>query len=273
MKRNLLFIIGLLVICGCGGAKDMAAPTENNGGTASVSLNVMKSTANVGNKSYSTIKQYKVGITGPGIAEPIEAFFDGTEESGTVDGIPVGVERIVRIEAINNNQQIIREGLQESVTIHGGSANQLSIEMDAVPIFVNLQDGNSIAGNRIRFELFSDPQDSLEIIDLYNSSSSQLVDASSSSSEIYPNITTGTALFMPVGMLAGEHQFSVVSRRTGKLSTINIKVLDGAVIRPAPLYSGGNTVAGQNISRVGSSFFSAKMPMWGAQFASRLLEY
>jgi len=218
---------------------------------------IVKQSGSKSNEPYGSIKFFRAFITGDDIESPIIAEFDGSAENGIMDGIPVGSERSVKVEALSSRNQIIRKGISDNITITGGHTSEVEINLDAVPIFINLSDGNVVASTRLRFEVFSDPEDPLSISDSSSGSEEMLFDIATDSSEIISNLDTGLATLWPSLVIAGERTFTIRSGRTGYSSSVTLKVIDGNDIKPAPLFSAGSVYNSGNyisIKRMGSIY-------------------
>jgi hypothetical protein len=252
MKKILSLLLALISVSfsfGCGGSAGSPNVNSSGGSAGSAKLVIHNSQSKDDSKDYGAVKIYKVSVSGAGIAEPIEVEFSGDSESGVIEGIPSGAERKVEVSAINNNDQLIRQGAAEGVHVAPGAVSEVDVEMDAVPIFANLRDGNVVKDTRLRFELFADPEDPLHVEEVLGDSNVALFDVVTDSAELYPDINSGIAMMVPAGVTPGEHSFKVYSDRTGRSSAVTIKVIDGTKVKPAPIYSGGNLgLAGNYIS-------------------------
>lgn len=239
----------IFLISGCGGG-GAVIPAAGSAGTGTAKMIVVHSKSANPREECGVVKTYRVTVSGAGIDEPVVKEFSGEAENGTVEGIPSGGGRTVLVEAINPSGRLIREGALEGVVVEPGGLAEVTVEMDAVPIFANLEDGNAIANNRLKFVLFADPEDPLEVREKSGAASSVVCDLAACEDEFYPDAASGLVTMVPGSVSPGEHTFEVVSKRTGKSSTITIKIMDGSKIGPAPLFGGGR--AGSSaISRIG----------------------
>jgi len=185
------------------------------------------------------IEQYKVTITAEDIETPIVAFFEGTAISGTVENIPVGGRRVVKVEAFNPNNKMIRAGETEEVDVIGGETAEVEVDMESVPVFANLNDGNIVPNTRFIARVFSDPKDAVTIDDEFEGMGQLLMDVNSNADELTPDAATCEARFAPALLSSGEHKLTAKNVRTGRSSAVTVRLIDGTKIRPALFYNGG----------------------------------
>lgn len=219
----------LLFLASCGGA---GSEDKNVGSTGGLKATILNSKTFNPNISHGKIAQYKVTVEGDSIIEPITAVFDGNVENGIIEGVPVGSGRIVKVEAINLNDKTIRAGEAENVEISSDNVTEVEINLESVPIFANLIDGNSIPNTQLIAKVFSDPNESLEIKD-ENESLKQ-------SFNVLTDISTGLASASAKFLLPGKHTMTVRNLNTGRFSTVTINLIDGTKVKPAPFFSAGN---------------------------------
>lgn len=253
MDNKLIILFYILLLCGCG--QTNFSDDDANSQTSGSAKLVIHNSTSASTEKFSVIKKYVVTISGKGIESPIVKEFSGTEENGVVEGIPSGDARKVEVVAVNSESKPIRRGVTEDVTVDPGPPSSIDVSMSAVPIFVNLKDGNVVPIKRLRFELFSDPEDTLSIEEETNGSKNVLADISSNAAEVTADVTTGLAKFVPNNIDAGEHIFSVVSKRSGYSSSVKVRLLDIGDLRAAPLYNGGAVDVHGNylgVSRIGA---------------------
>lgn len=229
-----LLSIALFLPCGCGVGALRSGDDANLG---QVRLSVSHSKGVGEGQGYAKIKKYRVTVTGNGIIVPIIAEFDGTAVGGTVGDVPSGVDRTVSVEAINPKDKLIRLGVADGVSVVGGGSAEVLVELQAVPIFVNVDDGNVVVSNRLRFHLYSDPGDQLEILDSFEGADQTLHDISTGSAAVLADIQSGSATLVPTGIGYGSHTFVARSLQTGHQSSVTITVMDGSLIGGAPLYT------------------------------------
>ncbi|MBI2092227.1 MAG: hypothetical protein HYY43_01780 [Deltaproteobacteria bacterium] len=197
------------------------------------------------NISHGKIVQYKVTISGSDFSEPIVKTFDGAEESGIIEGVPIGDNRALKVEAINQNNIKIREGEAEGLEITAGEAAETEVKMESVPVFANLNDGNIIPNTQFKVRIFSDPAEQIEVEDEFNGMILPLADADLNSAEIFPDISSGFADIKPALLPPGGHNFTVKNVNTGRTAAVAIRLTDGTKLISAPLYSGSSIKVGR----------------------------
>jgi len=208
--------------------------------TGSIQATVTNSKSFNPNISHGRIGRYKMTVTGSDFEMPVVAYFDGASKSGTVDGVPVGRGRTIKVEAINSNNQTVRGGEAYDLQIGKNQVTEADVNMDPVPIFTNVANGNVIPNTRLKMQVYSDPNDPVVIEDNCDGDLSLMLDVSTGDTEIFPNPSTGLAQFRPPLVLAGAHEFTVKSSLTGRSTTVRVRVTDGEKNSPAPLYSGAS---------------------------------
>ena len=227
MKR-ILALLALLALAGCS-----AGPANESAGGA-ISLKVVNAASFDPYADHGRIEKYRVTVNGEGIETPIVAEFAGDVKEGTVGDIPTGEERTVAVEALNPNEVAIREGEALDVNV-GDGVTEVSIGMEAVPIFTNIADENTIDNTRLVFKIFSDPANPVMVKEYSDSVDRFLSDASTSLSEIYLDQSTGLGRFAPALMDPGARIFSAVDMVTGRSHEVDVTVVDGTSRRPAPI--------------------------------------
>ena len=138
----------LALACSCG--------SPQPAGDGSLSVVVSNSKSFDPRAQHGRVERYVVKIEGDGIADPILAEFSGEASEGVVEGVPAGDRRTVSVTAINPNGATIRAGETPGVSV-GDGMTEVSVDMQAVPIFTNLADGAILDNTRLVFRIFSDP--------------------------------------------------------------------------------------------------------------------
>lgn len=245
ITKILPIIFMFIASCGSGGAGNGAKNViEGSGSIKAVVLNSKSFDPNI---SHGKIMRYRVTVTSADMAEPITKDFDGGAESGVIDNIPSGMDRTVKVEAINPNEKVIRAGESAGLEISGGAITETIVSMGSVPVFMNLNDGNVVPNTRLVAKIFADPSDAVTVEDDAGAGSVPLFDLNTMDDKIFPDASTGAATFAPSILTPGEHRLVVKNIKTGRSSEVNVRVIDGAKLRPAPIYNGGSA----GISRLG----------------------
>ena len=225
--EKLVALLGLLALAGCsGGAGE---------GAGSLAVSVKNARSFDPKAKHGRIETYEVKIEGEGIASPIVSFFPGDAEEGVIEGVPVGEERTVSVSAANPNGATIRAGETSGVRVTDG-LTEVSVEMEAVPIFTNVADGAVVDNTRMVFRLFSDPKNPVVVEEVKRGGSQALVDASTNAAEIALDVVTGEGRLSPSLMEPGSRRFAVKDLITGRRSEAGVLLLDGTKRRPAPIF-------------------------------------
>lgn len=228
MIKKLVIFLVLIMAASCGGE----TPNNFSGGALAVVIRGARSF----NPSIEPghIVRYAVSIEGPGIASPIVGEFPGGATEGIIEGVPVGDGREVRVIALNANGATIRAGEHGDVSVDDG-LTVVDVDMEAVPVFTNLADGSVIDNTRLIFRLFSDPSHYLLVEEVGANASVALADVSTGAAGVHLDAATGLGRMSPRPLEPGNHKFTVTDIATGRHSSVNVHLLDGAKRRPAPL--------------------------------------
>ena len=234
----ILFMCFFMVIgCGDVNGRHASGGAMDGGGLAIVVKGIDASSPLL--PDYARIATYRVTVSGEGIDEPIVAEFDGDADEGTIEHIPTGKNRRVEVTAANPRQQVIHAGETSDVEVSGGINAEVAVELQSVPIFVNLEEDARIDNTRIAFRVYTTPGDVLEIEDRSLDDEKSLVDAATSLPEVSADISTGVALLRPQLLTTGDHVFVARNVATGRQSQITLHLLDGTKRKAAPLFSAG----------------------------------
>jgi hypothetical protein len=233
--KRLLAILGLLAVAGCG------APDGQGGGA--IAVRVGKARSFNPRIEHGRIEAYRVTVSGPGIDPAIVGEFPGDAAEGVIEGVPTGEGRSVEVLAINPNGIAIRAGEASGVKVEGG-VNEVPVELEAIPIFTNVADGNTVVNTRLAFRIFSDPADPISVEERGHGVESALVDAATNLSELRLDESTGMGRFAPALMEPGVRSFAAVDLVTGREHEVRVRVVEGRGRRPAPIVSAAGTGGG-----------------------------
>ncbi|MFH1874099.1 MAG: hypothetical protein ABH859_02810 [Pseudomonadota bacterium] len=239
-----------IILASCGQTSGPLSTTNTTENGGRLQLTVKGSQSFNPNAPHGQIRKYQVVVSAPDLAEPVTAIFDGTATSGQINGIPVGSDRLVTVNALNPNSAIIRQGEQEGVQIKGGQTAQADITLESVPIFTNLANGNNIANTRLIFKAFADPASQVVIEDLSAQNAVSLVDASTSLPEVNLDISTGLGQLTPSLQPNGEHSYVIKDLNTNRSTTITVNLIDGSKLKPAPFFAAGSSLEPETQGRV-----------------------
>lgn len=226
----IMTLISTLVICSCG-----TNPGDKGDGHASLAITIEGGKIFNPNIEHGSVDKYRVVIRGDRM-DDIAAEFDGGAQEGVIDGIPVGDDREITVEAINPNGLAIRAGEALGVKINSGF-NDVPVRLESVPVFANIADGATIENTRLIFRVFSDPAHAIVVDGANDSESFSIVDAATNLNEIHADESTWLASISPKIMPKGEHVFEVRDLSSDRSSSIRVRLIDGERARPAPLVS------------------------------------
>ncbi len=194
--------------------------------------------------SHGRIKLYRVTVEGEGIAEPIVAEFDGGASEGVIENIPSGNDRLVSVEAINENDVTIRAGEALDVRVGGGDSD-VDVRMESVPIFTNLTDGNVVENSHLAIRLFADPYGLLVVDDTRDGELNALADVSNGFNEIYLDRSSGMGVLTPGDLAPGKHTLTVRNIETSRETSVDVFIVSGDR-KPAPFIAAGSLGAGSS---------------------------
>ena len=189
---------------------------------------------------HGRIVTYRVTVTASELDPPLVAEFSGDAQEGIVSDVPIGNDIKVVVEAINPNGLVIREGEKQNISVEGGKIAEAEVNLQSVPIFANIADGNTIDNTRLVFKVFSSPTSVIVVEEITNDVSAVLLDASTSSSEFNVDATTGLGKMIPELQAPGLHSYKVRDVNTGRSSIISVILTDGTKRKGAPFFGAGD---------------------------------
>jgi hypothetical protein len=237
----LAMTILILILSSCGGGAPAGRQFDCTGACGVMQIVVKNAKSFNPGVEHGHIVSYRVTITGDGIESPIVSEFDGSVTEGRIDGVPVGSNRKITVDAINPNSLIIRQGETAGVEIAGGEIAKADVTLESVPIFTNIADGNTIDNTRLIFQIFADPSGELVVEDVSVDSSSVLADASAEDSRVNLDTSTGLGRLAPVLQPEGQHRYKVRNLVTGRSTIITVNLADGTKRKGAPFFAAGDT--------------------------------
>lgn len=245
-------LIGLVVLAGCASPATMTISDCAGGDCGSVTLVVHNAKSVQGDAPYSRVARYVVTISGPGIEEPLVGEFPGDATDGVIEGVPAGKDRVIEVEAINEDDWTLRQGEEEGVKVNGGSTADVDVTLEAVPVFTNLKKESVVENTRLIFRVYSEEPDPIVIEDLFGSQADLMVDPSTSAPELSLDQSSGLGVLSPRVRPIGQHEFTVRSTVTGRSNTAYVRLLDGTKRKAAPLVAG--SAVGAFSVRTGEGF-------------------
>lgn len=235
-----LFIVLLLLMSGAG----CGELSGENGGILLVVKNARGPAALVNEESAFSaltsdealpsslqVTSFRVIVSGPDFSPPIERFFPGDATEGTISGIPVGEDRTVLIEALNQDGRPVRRREVHHVEIQGGMETPVATSLVAVPWFTSLSDGSVVTTTRLTLEGYGEPGSGLEIVDHFGESSfsiSALPDTDGSlttSPFVTPSLSVGFFSLKPPLLPPGVHRFELRDPQTGESNIVTVTLV------------------------------------------------
>ncbi len=166
MKTRLLIIASLVLsgcllsLAGCGGGT--ASFSSGNGTTGTITLNVawpQNATVKAvpGVKMMAGAVTVRLAVSGPGMTTvtkdfPLEA------GQGTIDGVPVGVERVLKVLGLDGAGAVLYSGEVTNITVVAGQTSDVgTVVMEPVGVYsisgkITLDGGVGLAGVTITAE-------------------------------------------------------------------------------------------------------------------------
>ncbi|GFO56298.1 hypothetical protein GMSM_33050 [Geomonas sp. Red276] len=125
LVTGILLFLALLITAGCGSGGNSGP----QGGVGSIAAQLLFSSDRIVPRNLSStmppnIITMKVTISGPGMSDIVQLFYAGNR-SGTISDVPAGVERIVRVSALDALGAIMYEGVVEHVTVTAGQTTSV----------------------------------------------------------------------------------------------------------------------------------------------------
>jgi len=136
LRRFIVLTAFIFAVAGCG-----SSGSVDNNGTGSIAAKLTwsspgaKTTAKTLYAAPDGVTLIKITVSGAGISPNIVKDFTavpGSNGSGTIDGIPVGIGRTITVWGLDNSRIIRYQGAVSGITINLGTANDpVAITMTA----------------------------------------------------------------------------------------------------------------------------------------------
>lgn len=230
----------LLVHCGGAGTAGTddgghtAAATAGGGGT----VLTLRHAKGLSDHPLATVTEYQVVVTAEDM-EPWIAVVAVTHADEPLTGIPAGEHRQVVVDGRNHRGDVIVRGVATDITIEPATVTTVELPLAVVPIFTNLQSEAVEFNTRFRPEVLAAPDHTVRILqgptDL---PTLPLVDlAVGSEAILIPSTGITRPHFAPLP--PGLYAMAVEDTQNGEVTTITVELLDGTLLRAAPLVSAG----------------------------------
>lgn len=215
MKKSFGFCILIfgfgLAGCGSETSPEPISFSETPGDVGYIQLS-LSNASNPNVSEIGTLTHYKVRLEGKGF-EPIEQTVSAEAKGALIQGIPVGKNRNIYVQALNNREQILREGLLENIAIQKGKTN-LEIALQSVPVVLNLESNRSVSNQGLHFDILTDPGHHLLV-----------------QGALQKEMTAdeqGLARFSPDPLPAGYYQFTILDQDSNKSNVLSLRLFEGA---------------------------------------------
>lgn len=227
VKRLVPFflILSSFACGGSGGDGDIVLAVKNARGPEGFGSEVAGlATAGEGLPEVLRVHSFRVVVSGEDFS-PIETVFPGDTKEGTITGIPVGSDRTVLIEALNETGETVRRREVTNVEILGSRPTQVVAALVAVPRLTNVHDGSVVPTTRLVLEGYGEPAGGLEIIDHFAGASYSLSSASDTGGLVTPSLSVGFFSFRPSLLSPGLHSFEIRDSQTGESSSVTVTLV------------------------------------------------
>ena len=142
------------------------------------------------------------------------------------------------VEAINDNDSVVRRGTSQEIVIRGGEDNPANIAINNVPIFANVRDGATVNAGRFVPKVFA-PGITFELSDTVLGETNLLQDVTTNEASFSVSVDDASVKPIYIARLdAGEHQLTVRDPRSGESTSITMTVLDSQKHKVLPSTAG-----------------------------------
>lgn len=251
-RSNINLIIAVSVFfaisCSSGQNSNVGSGTtlggrSTNGGSVALSVSDSYKPASVSDPStlpeVLQVTSFHVAISGDNFST-IEATFSGDAAGGQIEGIPVGENRRVLVEALNANGVVVRRREISNVRITGGDVTPIVASLLSVPVVTNVSNDNMVTQTRLFFRGYAEPAGSLQVWDSYQGGESRLIEEASVRSDVIsPSLSDGGFNFRPSALPLGAHLFTLKDPSSGEETKLQL-----TVVKPGREPGVGNHSAG-----------------------------
>lgn len=222
MKHSLWRLVPMLVVtligCNQGGDGGITLKVHNGRKPAALVKSATLPDALIANS-------FRIVISGPDFAPPIEVSLAGDATGGTISGIPIGTNRTVLIEALNAEGRVIRKRELKGISIEGGAATSVQATLLSIPWVTNIADGSVVPLNRLVFKGYGEPAGGVEVIDHFAEVSASLSDITTAESTVSPSLSDGSFFFRPETLSPGKHTFEFRDPQSQESSKLTVTLV------------------------------------------------
>jgi hypothetical protein len=152
-----------------------------------------------------------------------------------MEGIPSGRDRYVTVAVENIREQVVRMGEQSDVDIASDGVTDVTMTLDAVPIFTNVVDGSIVANTRFRPEVITAPGHTIHVRYQRDGGFDEpLIDAALGTDAIVTDPDVGVAAIATPPLAPGQYHLVVRDAETARTSQAELTIVDGTQRRSAP---------------------------------------
>ncbi|MDO8526743.1 MAG: hypothetical protein Q7T03_03535 [Deltaproteobacteria bacterium] len=236
-SKSLILLVAVSAI-GCGGS----GYHSQSQGSSSISLVVLSTTERDSQVAVGKIARFEVVLEGEGL-ELKKLSVSSNAHEVEINSVRAGSNRRITVTAFNRDDRPIRKGESKPFDISEGETKDVVVDLQAIPTFINVRDGNVVTGKRLVFEVLADPGESLAVKDTTSKNNVFSLISLSTNGEAVTSNSHGLGYFNPKQIEFGERIFRVESLLTGRSSEVRLVVTEGVLRKPAPLFSSGTIIA------------------------------
>lgn len=235
--KSLLFLLFIPMLSHCTGLGGGASPTARNG-DSTVSVVVLTTSERDSKFLVGKITRFRIALEGEGMdARKLDVSSNAHEVE--ISNVPAGTARKIIVTAFNRDNLPVREGSSTPFSIEQGETKEVVVKLEAVPVFINVKEGNVVSRKRLVFEILSDPGERLTVEDVTKEQDIRnLISLSNNEPHVVAD-ASGVGLFNPKEIDLGARVFRVKSLVTGRSSQVHLVVTNAELHKPAPLFTAG----------------------------------
>lgn len=249
--HSLIINIIFLGLCGCGVAGLGSVDGNIIGNSDNLKI-IMSGSSNDGVHPLMKINEYQMLFhkSDGNIDERVIAY---NSSIAHLKDLPSGSYKMIEVLGKNIRGDTVRYARAGSLSVSKGQQNSISLQLNPVPIFANIRNNAVEFNTRFRPVIVGFPNETLSVWHKKSDDAelSALLDVVSNSNE--PQLTSDKATYdySPKMLDVGEYDLVVEDRITGLQTNVQIRLLDGSKIRPAPVNGAGAVTASSLESKVG----------------------
>lgn len=223
--QKTICLMGLLGVAGCGGSAvapdfDISESVENPG-SGSITLNLIVPPAPYAS-ARSTLDSFEVTIEGEDMEVPFGKKLGAEAKGMLLENLPLGKGRSLTVRGLNANGELLRIGKIDSLKLDSTDGESVTLKLNAVPLVLNLRNGDHISNRRLFFRLFADPGERFSVRLNGAVLGERVADL------------RGIASFYHPDLPPGRHSFTILNLENDLTTQLDLSVWDGAKTLGAP---------------------------------------